>query len=148
VLFTKDESAVLTYKWVRHQIPNFELLWTKKKFCIFLTAIYHIWKSSLLWTSSIVYGKESVVFCRRGTAVAQWLRRCATNRKVVGSIPVGVTGIFHWYNPSDRTMTLESTQPLTEKSTRSISWGIKNRPVRKADNLTTILGHCHVIRQS
>ena len=30
-----------------------------------------------------------------GTAVAQWLRRCATNRKVAGSIPDGVLGIFH-----------------------------------------------------
>jgi len=29
-----------------------------------------------------------------GTAVAQWLRRCATNRKVTGSIPAGVTGFF------------------------------------------------------
>ena len=25
----------------------------------------------------------------------QWLRCCATNRKVAGSIPAGVTGIFH-----------------------------------------------------
>jgi len=30
----------------------------------------------------------------RGTAVAQWLRCCATNRKVAGSIPVGVSGFF------------------------------------------------------
>ena len=29
------------------------------------------------------------------TAVAQWLRRCAINRKVAGSIPDGVIGIFH-----------------------------------------------------
>jgi hypothetical protein len=29
------------------------------------------------------------------------------------------------YNPSDRTMALGSTQPLTEMSTRSISWGVK-----------------------
>ena len=29
------------------------------------------------------------------TAVARWLRRCTTNRKVAGSIPDGVTGIFH-----------------------------------------------------
>ena len=29
------------------------------------------------------------------TAVAQWLRYCATNRKVAGSIPDGVIGIFH-----------------------------------------------------
>jgi hypothetical protein len=27
--------------------------------------------------------------------VAQWLRYCATNRKVADSIPVGVIGIFH-----------------------------------------------------
>ena len=31
----------------------------------------------------------------QGTAVAQWLRYCATNRKVAGSIPDGVIGIFH-----------------------------------------------------
>jgi len=29
------------------------------------------------------------------TAVAQWLRCCATNQKVAGSIPDGVIGIFH-----------------------------------------------------
>ena len=29
------------------------------------------------------------------TAVAQWLRCCATNRKVAGSIPAGVIGNFH-----------------------------------------------------
>ena len=28
-----------------------------------------------------------------GTAVAQWLRRCATNWKVAGSIPAGVSVI-------------------------------------------------------
>ena len=32
-----------------------------------------------------------------GTAVAQWLRCCATNRKVAGSIPAGVIGIFRWH---------------------------------------------------
>ena len=30
----------------------------------------------------------------RGTVVAQWLRCCATHRKVGGSIPAGVTGFF------------------------------------------------------
>ena len=29
-----------------------------------------------------------------GTAMAQWLRCCATNRKVAGSIPAGVIGFF------------------------------------------------------
>jgi len=30
-----------------------------------------------------------------GTEMAQWLRCCGTNRKVAGSIPDGVIGIFH-----------------------------------------------------
>ena len=30
----------------------------------------------------------------RGTAVAQWFRCCATNRKVAGSIPAGASGFF------------------------------------------------------
>ena len=50
-------------------------------------------------------------------------RHCATNRKVAVSIPDDVIGIFHCHNPSDRTMALGSTQPLTEMSTGSISWG-------------------------
>ena len=67
-----------------------------------------------------------------------WLRHCATSRKVAGSIPDGVIWIFYWHNPSGRTMTLGLTQPLTEMSTRNISWGWR-RPVRTADNLTTFM---------
>ena len=58
-----------------------------------------------------------------GHTVALWLRHYATNRQVASSIPDGVIGIFHWRNPSGRTMALGSTQPLTEMSTRCISWG-------------------------
>jgi hypothetical protein len=60
-----------------------------------------------------------------GTRWRSWLRHCSTSRKVVGLIPDGVIGIFHFRNPSSRTMALGSTQPLTEMSTRSISWGVK-----------------------
>ena len=49
------------------------------------------------------------------------LRHCATSRQVAVSIPDGIIGIFH--NPSGRTMALGLTQPLTEMSTRNISWG-------------------------
>ena len=59
------------------------------------------------------------------TAVAQWSRHCATNLKVAGSIPDGVIGVFDSHNSPDRTMALRSTQPLTEMSIRSISWGQK-----------------------
>ena len=34
------------------------------------------------------------VFLYWGAAVAEWLRCCATNRKVAGSIPAGVSGFF------------------------------------------------------
>jgi hypothetical protein len=58
-----------------------------------------------------------------GHMVARWLRHCATNRKVAGSIPNGVVGTFRLHNPSGRTTFLVSTQPRTEMSTRNISWG-------------------------
>jgi hypothetical protein len=59
----------------------------------------------------------------RGTRWCSWSRHCATSRKVAGSILDGVTGIFQWLNPSDRTVALGSTQPITEMSTRNPSWG-------------------------
>jgi len=58
-----------------------------------------------------------------GTRWRSWLRHCITSQKVAGSIPDSVSEIFHWHNPSGRTMALRSTHPLTEMSTRDISWG-------------------------
>ena len=49
---------------------------------------------------------------------------CATSRKVPGSFPGGVTGFSKDIFPSDRTMTLGSTQPLVKMSTRNIP-GVK-----------------------
>ena len=54
----------------------------------------------------------------RGTRWRSWLRHRATSRKVAGSISDGVIGFF-----SGRTMALKLVQPLTESSTRSVSWG-------------------------
>jgi len=48
---------------------------------------------------------------------------CATSRQVAGSIPDGVIAIFHSHNPSGHSVALGSNQPLTEMSTRDISWG-------------------------
>ena len=45
-----------------------------------------------------IFGEMCIIIdlqLRKGAAVAQWLRCCATNRKVAGSIPDGVIGIFH-----------------------------------------------------
>jgi hypothetical protein len=54
-----------------------------------------------------------------------WLRHCATSWKVTSLIPNGVTGIFRWHNPSGCIIALGLTQPLTEMSTRNISWRVK-----------------------
>ena len=86
----------------------------------------HIWLVLMFmneWTyisasSVCLFGVDGDIFpftttSNWGTRWRSWLRHCATSQKVAGSIPDGVMGIFHWYNPSGRTMALESTQPLT-----------------------------------
>ena len=60
-----------------------------------------------------------------GTRWRSWWRHCATSQKVAVSVLDAAIGIFHWHNPSGRTMALGLTQPLTEMSTRNISWGVK-----------------------
>ena len=69
--------------------------------------------------------KIAVIPIGKITGWRSWLRHCATSRKVAGSIPDGVIEIFHWHNPSSRTMALGLTQLLTEISNRDISWGVK-----------------------
>jgi hypothetical protein len=67
-----------------------------------------------------------------------WLKHCATSRKVAHSFPDGVSGIFHYNDLSGRTMFPGLTQPLTEMSTRNISWGKGGRCV----GLTTLPPSC------
>ena len=85
--------------------------------------------NGILKVTAYITALFSKTFFRKtvGTAMAQWLRCCATNRKVAGSIPDGVIGIFRCHNPPDRTMTLGSTQPLTDRGTRRIPGGICSR---------------------
>ena len=50
-------------------------------------------------TESFIYQHLNTLLFRKiqgqeGTAVAQWLRCCATNRKIACSIPAGVGGFF------------------------------------------------------
>ena len=51
----------------------------------------------------------------------------------------GVDGNFRWHNPSGRTVALGLTQPLTEMSTRNISWG---RKAGRCLRLTTLPPSC------
>ena len=59
------------------------------------------------------YFRQTYPF-HRGTRWRSRWRHSATSRKVAGSTRNGVIGIFHWHNPSGRTMALRLTQPLTE----------------------------------
>jgi hypothetical protein len=70
---------------------------------------------------------EGYTWWRVGTRQGSWFRHCATSQKVAVSIPDEVIGFFNWPNPSSRTMSLGSTQPLTEMSTRNLPGG-KGRP--------------------
>jgi hypothetical protein len=77
------------------------------------------------------------LYYSQGTWQHSWLRHYPTSRKVAGLIPDEVIGFLNWPNPSSRNMALGSTQPLIEMSTKNPPGGTA-RPVRKADNLTTI----------
>jgi 2-keto-3-deoxy-L-rhamnonate aldolase RhmA len=74
--------------------------------------------------------------------VAQWLRCCATNRKVAGSIPDGVIGIFQRHNPSDCTMALGVNSASNRNEYQKDFQGV-NAEVRKAEKLTNFLCRCH-----
>ena len=93
-----------------------------------------IFSTNLIVVFLILRTIQADIIINVGTAVAQWLKCCATSRKVAGSISPGVTETFHWHSPSDRTLTLGSTEPVTEMSTRNISWGKGGRCLR----LTTL----------
>ena len=85
-----------------------------------------------MFPSSLVAGSVS-----RGMRWCSWLRHCATSRKVAGSIPDGVTGIFLWRNPSGLTVALSLTQP-DRNEYQKYFMGVK-QSVQRADNLTTFM---------
>jgi hypothetical protein len=86
-----------------HKIIIIRHLYRFLRICFFFLELYHFVGTRCWWRN--------------------WLIHCATSPKVAGSIPDGVTGFFSLHNPSGRNMALGSTQPLTEMSTRNISWG-------------------------
>ena len=84
----------------------------------------------------------------RSTWWRSWLRHSVTSRKVAGSIPDGVIGIFHGHNPSGPTMALGLTQPLKKmvpgifprgKDGRCVGLTTLPPSYARADNLTTFM---------
>ena len=108
------ERALAEWHWYWHQ--------QRRRNAHYITVPDTLWSRSLEFSSNKSYHYKHMAW---GTRWLSWLRHCTTSRKVAGSIPDSVIGIFHWHYPFGRTMALGSTQALTEMSTRNISWGVK-----------------------
>jgi hypothetical protein len=76
--------------------------------------------SKLLWRTWNKFSQMIIIIMNtplnRCTRWRSRLGHCVTSRKVAGSIPDYIVEIFHWNNPSGRTLALGLTQPLTEMS--------------------------------
>ena len=113
-------QAVYTHSFTK-KYPNFNNC--------FIRVGYEKGASTIFLTLSVLDASQQIhkiitVHTTGGTRYRSCLKHCATSRKVAGSITDGVIGIFHRHYSSGRTMDLGSTQPLTEVSTRNISWGV------------------------
>ena len=67
----------------------------------------------------------SGIYTGKGYTVAQLVKALCYKPEGYGFDSQWCTGIFHLHNPSGRTMAKGLTQPLTEMTTRNISWGGK-----------------------
>ena len=63
---------------------------------------------------SLLFIKNVIIYCIGGTRWHSWLMHCCTTRQVAGSLETFIDIIL----PGP-------TQPLTEMSTRNISWGVE-----------------------
>ena len=79
----------------------------RDKYTYSLTSLLHFWRQ-LRDPLAILHQdlKLFLSYCSNllhfgGTGWRNWLRHCATSRRVAGSIRDGVTGIFRLRNPSD-----------------------------------------------
>ena len=75
------------------------------------------------WMVSNFLRKSCRLWDTVGIAVAQWLKCCATNRKVAGSIPDGVSGFFICIKYFRKSYGPGVDSASNRMSTRSISWG-------------------------
>ena len=131
--------TVLRLPWLR-LLVSWQPLATEVRFA-FTEQASQIAKKHILKRSRALHRKKKLWhhYSSICTQWRSWMRHCATSRKVAGSIPDGVIGIFHWRNRSGRTMALGFTQPLTEMSARNISWGGKGG---RCVGLTTLPPSC------
>ena len=94
-----NKTLYILGSWQRHKwniLPSFLI---HIFYVVYFMIMQMVYKSSLteLHPCTSFYLLICTTCFEMGTAVAQWLRCCATNRKVAVSIPAGAIGIFHWH---------------------------------------------------
>jgi hypothetical protein len=70
----------------------------------------------LIWIHTLYLFTDIAVHIEARCWWCSWLRNCTTSRKVAGLISRCVIGIYHRQNPLGRTMSLGSTESLTDMS--------------------------------
>jgi len=90
-----ETVAVSVLRWKDTEVERYWVNWIK------LVIINRHGNRAIFMRTmcDVLPGKQDVILSYIallvwGTAVAQWLRCCVTNRKVAGSIPAGVSGFF------------------------------------------------------
>jgi hypothetical protein len=90
-LLTLEDECTVCFRNVENCLPNNTWLPLRKlESSIFALCLYEE-----IFVTTFNIKNEMCNYVHVPLMVAQWLRYCATNRKVTGSIPDGVIGIFH-----------------------------------------------------
>ena len=87
----KPHSSLLLYRhtqYIVHFLARRRTTIERENDCKFITITQRKFQAYDVQKQTEIYNSDA------GTAVAKWLRRCSTNRKVAGSIPDGVSGFF------------------------------------------------------
>ena len=98
-LLESDSFIIYFIYWI--YLKTYYIYWLCYEFLFLLSSIFlemflsfFFLGPSYLANLSTFCSTREVSSLGCGTAVAPWLRRCVTNRKVAGSIPAGVSGFF------------------------------------------------------
>jgi hypothetical protein len=133
--FEAWQSRAIIFFWAS-PAQSLLILCPTRSMTIFLSHDCVSWTSPLAWSSCEYYLKILILPHRKPRFYFRVYVGNST-KQVAGSSADEVYSFFNLPNTSNITMTLGSTQPLTEMSTRNFPGG-KGQPAGRADNPTAI----------